>query len=167
MQITGNIETIGLVGDNKDKLEIVGDLDPIKLIEVLRKKFSYAQLESVSIVEVKDKDKDKDEDKNEPEITWTCSCGVPPTYGICFLPMVRQKIVIRVSMKRGAKYRSKALKIAASVSGDIETISLVGDDKDKIEVVGDLDPIELTEMLRKRFGCAQLESECGRSQKGR
>ncbi|KAG7010798.1 Heavy metal-associated isoprenylated plant protein 46, partial [Cucurbita argyrosperma subsp. argyrosperma] len=71
---------------------------------------------------------------------------------------MKQKIVIRVSMKRGAKYRSKALKIAASVSGDIETISLVGDDKDKIEVVGDLDPIELTEMLRKRFGCAQLES---------
>ncbi|KAG7010799.1 Heavy metal-associated isoprenylated plant protein 16, partial [Cucurbita argyrosperma subsp. argyrosperma] len=85
--VSGNIETIGLVGDNKDKLEIVGDLDPIKLIEVLRKKFSYAQLESVSIVEVKDKDKDKDEDKNEPEITWTCSCGVPhqTPYSHCYL----------------------------------------------------------------------------------
>ncbi|XP_022987042.1 uncharacterized protein LOC111484603 [Cucurbita maxima] len=71
---------------------------------------------------------------------------------------MKQKIVIRVSMKRGSKYRSQALKIAASVSGDIETISLVGDDKDKIEVVGDLDPIELIKMLRKKFGCAQLES---------
>ncbi|XP_038900476.1 uncharacterized protein LOC120087688 [Benincasa hispida] len=71
---------------------------------------------------------------------------------------MKQKIVIRVWMKRGPKYRSKALKIAASVKGNVETISLVGDDKDKVEVVGDLDPIELTELLRKGFGSALLES---------
>uniref|UniRef100_A0A9I9D5Q6 Heavy metal-associated isoprenylated plant protein 3-like n=1 Tax=Cucumis melo TaxID=3656 RepID=A0A9I9D5Q6_CUCME len=71
---------------------------------------------------------------------------------------MKQKIVIRVSMKRGPKYRSKALKIAASVKGSIETISLVGDDKDKVEVVGDIDPMELTELLRKGFGSAQLET---------
>ncbi|XP_038900437.1 uncharacterized protein LOC120087662 [Benincasa hispida] len=71
---------------------------------------------------------------------------------------MKQKIVIRVSMKRGPKYRSKALKIASSVKGNVETISLVGDDKDKVEVVGDLDPIELTKLLRKSFGSAQLES---------
>ncbi|XP_022140688.1 uncharacterized protein LOC111011290 [Momordica charantia] len=77
---------------------------------------------------------------------------------------MKQKIVIRVSMKKGQKYRSKVLKIAASVSGNhqfirnVEKISLEGEDKDKLEVIGEVDAIELTDLLRKGFGSAQLES---------
>lgn len=81
MGITGNIEKISLVGDDKDKVEVVGDLDPIKLTEVLRKGFGSAHLESVSLVEDKDKDKDKDK---EPGITWTCSWGVPHQSSYCY-----------------------------------------------------------------------------------
>ncbi|CAK9315410.1 unnamed protein product [Citrullus colocynthis] len=87
--VSGNIEKISLVGDDKDKVEVVGNLDPIKLTEVLRKGFGFAHLESVSLVEDKDKDKgkDKDKDKNkEPGITWTCSWGVPHQSSLLLLP---------------------------------------------------------------------------------
>lgn len=73
MEITGNIEKISLEGDDKDKVEVIGDVDPIELTERLRKCFGSAQLESVSDV----KKKDDEEDKDKPKITWTCSWGVP------------------------------------------------------------------------------------------
>ena len=79
MEITGSIETISLVGDHKDKVEVVGDLDPIELTELLRKGFGSAQLESVSAVEDKEKKKDKDDG-----ITWTCSWGVPHHSSYCY-----------------------------------------------------------------------------------
>ncbi|EEF37798.1 heavy metal-associated isoprenylated plant protein 47 [Ricinus communis] len=70
---------------------------------------------------------------------------------------MKQKVVIRVSMN-GQKSRSKALKIAVSVSG-VESASLGGQDKSQIEVVGDgVDAVELATMLRKNVGHAELVS---------
>ncbi|XP_073001745.1 heavy metal-associated isoprenylated plant protein 47-like [Typha latifolia] len=87
--------------------------------------------------------------------------------------MVKQKIVIKVSMEGGysAGYlcclmklasmecttkRSKALKIVVGFSG---VISASLDGEDKIVVVGDgVDPVALTRMLRKRMHYAELIS---------
>ncbi|KAF5473405.1 hypothetical protein F2P56_010017 [Juglans regia] len=56
----------------------------------------------------------------------------------------------------GQKVRTKALKIAVSVSG-VESASLKGDDKDQIEVKGDMiDTVELTSLLRKKVGPAHI-----------
>ncbi|ONK68358.1 uncharacterized protein A4U43_C05F10580 [Asparagus officinalis] len=71
--------------------------------------------------------------------------------------MAKQKIVIRVTMK-DAKKRSKALKIAVGLPGVISA-GLGGVDKDTIVVVGDgIDSVELTMILRKRMGSADLVS---------
>ncbi|KAG8640431.1 hypothetical protein MANES_13G059333v8 [Manihot esculenta] len=70
---------------------------------------------------------------------------------------MKQKVVIRVSLN-GEKSRSKALKIAVSVSG-VESAALGGgQDKSQIEVVGDVDPVKLTTQLRKSVGHAELLS---------
>ncbi|XP_072963473.1 heavy metal-associated isoprenylated plant protein 16-like [Typha angustifolia] len=87
--------------------------------------------------------------------------------------MVKQKIVIKVSMEGGysAGYlcclmklasmecttkRSKALKIVVGFCG---VISASLDGEDKIVVVGDgVDPVALTRMLRKRMHYAELIS---------
>ncbi|XP_041027965.1 heavy metal-associated isoprenylated plant protein 16-like [Juglans microcarpa x Juglans regia] len=56
----------------------------------------------------------------------------------------------------GQKVRTKALKIAVSVKG-VESASLKGDEKDQIEVKGDMiDTVELTSLLRKKVGPAHI-----------
>ncbi|XVF21193.1 hypothetical protein REPUB_Repub12eG0069400 [Reevesia pubescens] len=68
-----------------------------------------------------------------------------------------QKMVVKVSMN-GHKSRSKALKIAVGLSG-VVSASLKGDDKSQIEVTGDgVDPVQLTCLLRKNVGYAELVS---------
>ncbi|OAY35044.1 disease resistance protein Pik-1 [Manihot esculenta] len=69
---------------------------------------------------------------------------------------MKQKVVIKVSMN-SPKSRTKALKIAVSVSG-VESIALGGKDKSQIEVVGEVDSVELTNLLRKNVGHAELVS---------
>ncbi|XP_021631648.1 disease resistance protein Pik-1 [Manihot esculenta] len=69
---------------------------------------------------------------------------------------MKQKVVIRVPLN-GEKSRSKAMKIAVSVSG-VESAALGGQDKSQIEVVGDVDPVKLTTQLRKCVGQAELLS---------
>ncbi|KAB5573179.1 hypothetical protein DKX38_000373 [Salix brachista] len=70
---------------------------------------------------------------------------------------MKQKIVIKVTMK-GPRCRSKALQIAVGLSG-VESVGLVGQDKSHIEVVGDgVDAVELTDLLRKKVGYAELAS---------
>ncbi|KAG5227920.1 heavy metal-associated isoprenylated plant protein [Salix suchowensis] len=70
---------------------------------------------------------------------------------------MKQKIVIKVTVK-GPRCRSKALKIAVGLSG-VESVGLVGQDKSHIEVVGDgVDAVELTDLLRKKVGYAELAS---------
>ncbi|KAH7576587.1 hypothetical protein ACOSP7_002969 [Xanthoceras sorbifolium] len=71
--------------------------------------------------------------------------------------MAKQKVVIKVSMN-GQKSRSKALKIVVGACG-VESAAFKGDDKSQIEVTGEgLDPAELTQLLRKKVGHADLVS---------
>ncbi|KAI5576367.1 hypothetical protein BDE02_09G040400 [Populus trichocarpa] len=70
---------------------------------------------------------------------------------------MKQKIVIKVTGK-GPKSRSKALQIAVGLSG-VESAGLGGEDKSQIEVVGDgVDAVQLTNLLRKKVGYAELAS---------
>ncbi|XWS36666.1 hypothetical protein CRYUN_Cryun20dG0105000 [Craigia yunnanensis] len=70
---------------------------------------------------------------------------------------MKQKMVVKVNMN-GQKSRSKALKIAVGLSG-VESASLKGDDKSQIEVTGDgVDPVQLTNLIRKSVGHAELVS---------
>ncbi|KAM7495312.1 hypothetical protein LguiB_029921 [Lonicera macranthoides] len=68
----------------------------------------------------------------------------------------QQKIVIRVSAVDHKKGRSKALEIAASISG-VESIALLGEENDEIEVIGDeVDVVGLARTLRKKIGHAEV-----------
>ncbi|XP_073311638.1 heavy metal-associated isoprenylated plant protein 46-like [Primulina huaijiensis] len=70
---------------------------------------------------------------------------------------MKQKIVVKVSM-HDKKSRSKALKIAVSLSG-VESAAITGQRKDQVEVVGDgTDATELTRLLRKKVAHAELVS---------
>ncbi|KAK9041105.1 hypothetical protein V6N11_016225 [Hibiscus sabdariffa] len=59
-------------------------------------------------------------------------------------------------MKDG-KSRSKALKIAAGLSG-VDSASLKGEDKSQIEITGNVDAVKLTRLLMKRFEYVDLVS---------
>ncbi|KQK00075.1 heavy metal-associated isoprenylated plant protein 47 [Brachypodium distachyon] len=66
-----------------------------------------------------------------------------------------QKIVIRVQMTCD-KCRSKAMALVAAFVG-VNSVSLAGDDKDQVVVVGDgVDSVKLTSALRKKVGPAEL-----------
>ncbi|XP_022877322.1 heavy metal-associated isoprenylated plant protein 16-like [Olea europaea var. sylvestris] len=69
---------------------------------------------------------------------------------------MKQKIVIRVSMN-DEKSRSKALRTVVAVSG-VESVALVGAEKNQLEVVGDVDAVVLTNALRKKVAPAELFS---------
>ncbi|KAI5576369.1 hypothetical protein BDE02_09G040600 [Populus trichocarpa] len=70
---------------------------------------------------------------------------------------MKQKIVIKVT-GNGPKSRTKALRIAVGLSG-VESARLGGEDKSQIEVVGDgVDAVQLTNLLRKKVGYAELAS---------
>ncbi|PNT68930.1 heavy metal-associated isoprenylated plant protein 47 [Brachypodium distachyon] len=66
-----------------------------------------------------------------------------------------QKTVIKVQMKSD-KCRSKVMALVAAFAG-VHSVSLAGDDKDQVVVVGDgVDPVNLTNALRKKVGPAEL-----------
>ncbi|KAJ0602105.1 putative protein kinase RLK-Pelle-CrRLK1L-1 family [Helianthus annuus] len=70
---------------------------------------------------------------------------------------MKLSIVVKLSINDDEKAR-KALKTANSLSG-AESVSFVGPDRDQIVVTGDgIDPVELTRLLRKRVGYAELLS---------
>ncbi|XP_011032085.1 PREDICTED: uncharacterized protein LOC105131026 [Populus euphratica] len=70
---------------------------------------------------------------------------------------MKQKIVIKVT-GNGPKSRTKALQIAVGLSG-VESAGIGGQDKSQIEVVGDgVDAVQLTNLLRKKVGYAELAS---------
>ncbi|KAF7847429.1 hypothetical protein BT93_L2975 [Corymbia citriodora subsp. variegata] len=50
---------------------------------------------------------------------------------------------------------SKALRVASGFQG-VQSVKFLGDDKDRIEVIGGLDPVGLTTLLRKKVGFAQI-----------
>ncbi|KAK7314607.1 hypothetical protein VNO77_33134 [Canavalia gladiata] len=69
---------------------------------------------------------------------------------------MKQKIVIQMKLDTD-KSRSKALKIAAQEIG-VSSVALEGDSKDKLVVIGDVDPVSLARVLRKKFRCVTLVS---------
>ncbi|GJX36991.1 hypothetical protein Tco_0250294 [Tanacetum coccineum] len=71
--------------------------------------------------------------------------------------MAKQKIVVKLAMHNDKKLR-KALKIVVGVCG-VDSASLVGSDKDQIEVTGEgIDSVQLTTLLRKGVGHTELLS---------
>ncbi|XP_017238601.1 heavy metal-associated isoprenylated plant protein 47 [Daucus carota subsp. sativus] len=69
-----------------------------------------------------------------------------------------QKVLIRVTMVDQKKSRTKAMQIAATVSG-VESVALKGDNRDQLEIIGDgIDTVELAKLLRKKVGGADLLS---------
>ncbi|XP_019153947.1 PREDICTED: heavy metal-associated isoprenylated plant protein 39-like isoform X2 [Ipomoea nil] len=71
--------------------------------------------------------------------------------------MVKQKLVIGISMK-DQKARTKAFKIAVSLSG-VSSVSIeAAAEKAQLEVFGYFDPVVLICLLRKMFAQAQILS---------
>ncbi|KAJ7963515.1 Heavy metal-associated domain containing protein [Quillaja saponaria] len=70
---------------------------------------------------------------------------------------MKQKIVIEVHMD-SEKCRGKAMKIAAVAQG-VSSVSIEGNDKDQVVVVGDeVDSVCLAKTLRKKFRHAKIVS---------
>ncbi|KAK2442491.1 hypothetical protein QL285_013681 [Trifolium repens] len=67
---------------------------------------------------------------------------------------LQQKIVIKVQLMNTSKARSNAMKIAVGMLG-VESAAVGGDE---IVVIGEMDPVRLTDLLRKRFCRAELLS---------
>ncbi|CAN4104404.1 unnamed protein product [Withania somnifera] len=71
---------------------------------------------------------------------------------------MKQKVVIRLCLSgNDQKCRTKAFKIAVSQYG-VESAAIKGDDKNQLEVVGEVDAAALTSLLRKNLGQADLVS---------
>ncbi|XP_030470668.1 disease resistance protein Pik-1-like [Syzygium oleosum] len=76
-----------------------------------------------------------------------------------------KKVVIKVCMNDDtARFycfgprssRCKAMRVATGFAG-VQSVALVGDDKDRIEVVGErVDAVKLTTLLRKNVGFAEI-----------
>ncbi|KAI4357419.1 hypothetical protein L6164_001367 [Bauhinia variegata] len=69
---------------------------------------------------------------------------------------MKQKIILKLELDCD-KCRSKALKIAAEAKG-VSSVSLEGDDRDKLVVTGEVDAVCLARVLRKKFRCVTLQS---------
>ncbi|CAN6179422.1 unnamed protein product [Urochloa humidicola] len=68
------VSTIGITGDHKDRLEVVGEgIDIICLVTCLRKKLCHAEI--LQVAEVKPEEKKKEEKK--PEEPKPCTCPGP------------------------------------------------------------------------------------------
>ncbi|KAL1817977.1 hypothetical protein ACET3Z_020551 [Daucus carota] len=71
---------------------------------------------------------------------------------------MKQKVVIRVDMSDPKKSKAKAIKTAATIPG-VESVAIKGDSTDMLEVIGnEIDTVELTNLLRKNVGGADLIS---------
>ncbi|KAF8027731.1 hypothetical protein BT93_E0598 [Corymbia citriodora subsp. variegata] len=77
---------------------------------------------------------------------------------------MKQKAVIKVCMNDDTSRfccfnlrssRSKALRVASGFQG-VQSVKYLGDDKDQIEVTGEFDSVDLTTLLRKKVGFAQI-----------
>ncbi|GMY33403.1 heavy metal-associated isoprenylated plant protein 46-like [Fagus crenata] len=71
---------------------------------------------------------------------------------------MKQKVVIRVTSNGKKNVRSKAMQIAVGVQG-VESVAIEGEENSEIVVVGDnIDSVNLTSLLRKKVGFAELAS---------
>uniref|UniRef100_A0A0E0E396 HMA domain-containing protein n=1 Tax=Oryza meridionalis TaxID=40149 RepID=A0A0E0E396_9ORYZ len=71
-----------------------------------------------------------------------------------FSSAMAQKIVIKVRMGSD-KCRRKAMALVAATGG-VVSVELAGDDRSKVVVVGEVDSVKLTSLLRKKVGPAEL-----------
>lgn len=68
---------------------------------------------------------------------------------------MRKEIIIRIHVK-SEKCQTKAMKVAATVSG-VESVTLTGGDKSLLLVIGDgVDSNKLTKKLKKKVGTAEI-----------
>ncbi|CAN1127894.1 Heavy metal-associated isoprenylated plant protein 46 [Linum perenne] len=66
------VESASLAGPDKTQIEVIGNgIDSVEIVCLLRKKFRYADLDTVAPVE----EKKKDDKKNEHPQVWQPSCG--------------------------------------------------------------------------------------------
>jgi hypothetical protein len=78
------VESAAIGGANNDQIEVIGEMDPVRLTNLLRKRFCRAELLSVGPVEKKE-EKPKVEKKVDPVVP--CSCPPPPPYAYPPIPM--------------------------------------------------------------------------------
>ncbi|BAF09178.1 Os02g0585100 [Oryza sativa Japonica Group] len=71
-----------------------------------------------------------------------------------FSSAMAQKIVIKVHMGSD-KCRRKAMSLVAATGG-VVSVELAGDDRSKVVVVGEVDSVKLTSLLRRKVGPAEL-----------
>uniref|UniRef100_A0A453C6F1 HMA domain-containing protein n=1 Tax=Aegilops tauschii subsp. strangulata TaxID=200361 RepID=A0A453C6F1_AEGTS len=75
------VTSMGITGDARDKLEVVGDgVDPVCLVSCLRKKLGHAQI--IKVEEVK-KPEEKKKDEPKPAVPVPVNpppCYYPPSY---------------------------------------------------------------------------------------
>ncbi|XP_023891311.1 heavy metal-associated isoprenylated plant protein 46 [Quercus suber] len=65
------VESLTLKGQNRDQIEVKGDIDAVKLVTLLRKKVGHASIVSVAEDKKEEKEEEKkDEKKDEPKIKW-------------------------------------------------------------------------------------------------
>ncbi|KAG8064878.1 hypothetical protein GUJ93_ZPchr0004g38884 [Zizania palustris] len=80
------VSSMGVTGDGKDRLEVVGDgVDAVCLTNCLRKKFGYAEILQVEEVKDKKPEEKKPEEKKPP---LPVPCYPPYYYNPCQPPMV-------------------------------------------------------------------------------
>ncbi|WJX32737.1 hypothetical protein P8452_21027 [Trifolium repens] len=87
------VESAAIGGANNDQIEVIGEMDPVRLTNLLRKRFCRAELLSVGPVEKKE-EKPKEEKKVEKKVDSVvpCSCPcpctcLPPPYAYPPIPM--------------------------------------------------------------------------------
>ena len=78
---TSGVNTsMGITGDARDQLEVVGDdVNPVCLVSWLRKKLGHAQIIKMKEVK-KPEEKKKDEPNPEPVHVYPPPCYCPPNY---------------------------------------------------------------------------------------
>ncbi|KAG5597419.1 hypothetical protein H5410_038651 [Solanum commersonii] len=154
------VESAAITGDGKNQLEVVGEVDAVVLISLLRKNLGQADLVSVGPA-----GGDKNPAAAAPAPATAAAAVVqsqPGSYYYAYpsyqYPVCHQKVVIRLSLNgNNQKYRTKAFKIAVSQSG-VESAAITGDGKNQLVVVGEVDAATLTSLLRKNLGQADLVS---------
>ncbi|OEL35103.1 hypothetical protein BAE44_0003878, partial [Dichanthelium oligosanthes] len=146
--------SMAITGDGKDKLEVVGDgVDPVRLVSCLRRKVGSAEI--LQVEEVKDKKPEEEKKKPEEPKPQLPMVVHPPPHGYPYPggyyyppPPPMQRIVIKAQMTC-EKCRKSAMALAGSTCG-VQSVEIVGDDRDQLVVVGDgVDATSLTKCLRK------------------
>ncbi|CAN0927286.1 Heavy metal-associated isoprenylated plant protein 46 [Linum grandiflorum] len=152
------VDSASLAGPDKTQIEVTGDgVDSVELVSLLRKKVGFAELVTVAAVE----EKKKEDPKPKPAEVWPSPAASVWSYGYANgygAPYYQIKAVIKLPTVKCLKSRSKAMKIAVGVYG-VNSVAWTLPEKTQIEVTGEgVDPVVLVNLLRKKFGSAELDA---------